>query len=561
MDEKPFCMLNESCLREGCLSTIPTFYLVSSLSILLQLELTVSDAHMDAFRQQLQSEQKQAIIEKEQGLHSYTDLTMEELIDEQEEVKEVVPTSPAVQDVLRLELFDATPVTNGKMHSLRKPLELVTPFGQRKDKFVVHSTLNNLPVADDIKVEQGEEKSDEDMIIKRVQPVKRCSLEVHGSKPAPGCMYMYDRIEDKFNCLEDRIMKYSKALVASQLYEEVVDPSVASQKSIFAVGMICCEEEGRLKEKPIMLQSSVEHSGGQRVRLDLQKLDQFSIFPGQVVGVEGHNPSGHYLIATKIVDYVPLSVPDDEDSRQTKRIALDPDNQLADTSDITSDLSLIIASGPYTTADNMFFEPLSDLLAYAQRKQPQLLVLLGPFIDSEHPEIKKGALNRTYDELFRLEILRRLQDYVEYMGSGARVVLVPSIRDAHHDFVFPQPPFDINVADPHQQITCITNPGIISANKNSFYPLYPPAEDTPLDLSLAPEALQMSVVPDILIVPSDLTQFVKVLSLEGTKEGEQEMKCVCVNPGRIARGAGGGHFVELNFHGNPDSSSASVIRI
>ena len=60
-----------------------------------------------------------------------------------------------------------------------------------------------------------------------------------------------------------------------------------------------------------------------------------------MVGVEGHNPSGHYLIATKIVDYVPLSVPNDEDSRETKRIALDPDNQLADPSDITSDLSLV----------------------------------------------------------------------------------------------------------------------------------------------------------------------------------------------------------------------------
>lgn len=30
--------------------------------------------------------------------------------------------------------------------------------------------------------------------------------------------------------------------------------------------------------------NSVEHSGGQRVRLELQKLDQFSIFPGQVYG-------------------------------------------------------------------------------------------------------------------------------------------------------------------------------------------------------------------------------------------------------------------------------------
>ncbi|XP_076889322.1 uncharacterized protein LOC143540040 [Bidens hawaiensis] len=562
-------------------------------SINRQLELIVSDAHMDAFRQQIESEQKQAIIDKEQGLHSYTDVTMV-INDEHEDAKEVVPTSPIVQKAVSLESFDITPVTNGKMHSLGKPLELVTPFGQRKDKFVVHSTHNNLPTVHEVKKEHDEENSDDD-VIKRVQPIKRCSLEVLGSKPESGCRYMHDRIEDKFNYLEDRIMKYSEALVASQLFDELVDPSVASQKAIFSVGMICCEEEGRLKEKPIMLQSSVEHSGGQRVRLELQKLEQLSIFPGQVVGVEGHNPSGHCLIATKIVDYVPFSVPDDDNNRLTKRQAVDQDNKPADPSDdITSDLSLIIASDPFTTIDNLFFEPLSDLLSYAQRKQPQLLVLLGPFIDSEHPEIKKGTLNKTYDELFRLEVLKRLQDYVEYMGTAARVILVPSVRDAHHDHVFPQPAFNINLADIHNQITCITNPGIISANKvkvgccsvdvlkhlstdlvsrgiknrmntltnhllsqRSFYPLYPPAEDTPVDLSLAPEAFQMSVIPDILIVPSDLTQFVKVLSLEGTSE----VKCICVNPGRLAKGEGGGHFVELNFHGSPDLSSASVIRI
>ncbi|XP_071696049.1 uncharacterized protein [Rutidosis leptorrhynchoides] len=600
-----FVLVEEEQILQKCLTfcinySLSPSDLVSSwdlYSINRQLDLTVSNAHMDAFRQQLQSEQKQAIIEKEQQLHSYTDVTMD-FNDDDEDVKEVVPTSPAAQTDIQLELFDVTPVTNGKMHPMGKPSDIVTPFGQRKEKFVIHTTLNGLPTVQEVKKEDDEMNSEDD-VIKRVQPSKRCTLEVVSSNPAPGCRYMYDRIEDKFNCLEDRIMKFSKALVASQLCEELVDPSVASQKSIFAVGMICCEEEGRLKEKPIMLQSSVEHSGGQRVRLDLQKLDQFSIFPGQVVGVEGHNPSGHYLIATKIVDYVPLSVSDDDDKlHQTKRQALDRANQPADPSDILSDLSLIIASGPYTTTDNLFFEPLSDLLAYAQRKQPQLLVLLGPFIDSEHPEIKKGALNMTYDELFRIEVLRRLQDYVEYMGSAARVVLVPSVRDAHHDHVFPQPPFDIDVADPIHQITCIPNPGIISANKvkigccsvdvlkqlstdvvsrgiknrmnsltnhllsqRSFYPLYPPAEDTPLDLSLAPEALQMSIVPDILIVPSDLTQFVKVLSLEGTSEGEEQVKCVCVNPGRLARGEGGGHFVELNFHGKPDSSSAAVIRI
>lgn len=44
----------------------------------------------------------------------------------------------------------------------------------------------------------------------------------------------------------------------------------------------------------------------------------------------------------------------------------------------------------------------------------------------------------------------------------------------------------------------------------SFYPLYPPAEGVPLDFSLAPEALQLSSIPDILILPSDIKYFVKV---------------------------------------------------
>lgn len=45
---------------------------------------------------------------------------------------------------------------------------------------------------------------------------------------------------------------------------------------------------------------------------------------------------------------------------------------------------------------------------------------------------------------------------------------------------------------------------------NSFYPLYPPAEGVPLDFSLAPQALDISVIPDILILPSDMKHFVKV---------------------------------------------------
>ena len=149
----------------------------------------------------------------------------------------------------------------------------------------------------------------------------------------------------------------------------------------------------------------------------------------------------------------------------------------------------------------------------------------------------------------------------------------------------------------------------------SYYPLYPPSADTPIDLSLAPEALEIPSVPDVLILPSDLAPFVKViittisihcyfkvmitdalsseiiwpkleellsllphhvnfpwsdddvsyskmqvLSLEKGNDGDL-VRCLCMNPGRLAKGIGGGTFVELKYHDNLDNSRASIIRI
>lgn len=47
----------------------------------------------------------------------------------------------------------------------------------------------------------------------------------------------------------------------------------------------------------------------------------------------------------------------------------------------------------------------------------------------------------------------------------------------------------------------------------------------------------------------------------GRGEGEKPVKCICVNPGRLAKGEGGGTFVELNYYGSPDTSNASIIGI
>ncbi|XP_050276321.1 uncharacterized protein LOC126718252 [Quercus robur] len=593
-----FC-INYNLKPSDIVSSWEVYYLNRQLD-----ESTVQNAQMDGFLQYLQDVQKEAAIMEESDLHFYSSKDVDMILnDEDGDTKEGILGSPTDKSQrLYSEPFDSTPQTNGGIFSSGKPFKHVTPFGQRTDKFVVKFSTNNMPDAENRENELAHENNDDD-IIRKVQPRERCSLIVHGSGPEPGCRFMYDRIEDRFNALENRIKRHTTALVASGLYEEPVDPTVASQKSIFAVGMICCDGEGHLNEKSILLQSSVEHSGGQRVRLELQKLSQFSVFPGQVVGIEGHNPSGHCLIASKLVDSIPLSTAADVNLHPAKKQALDQEIQSTDLSHKREELSVIIASGPFTTTDNLSFEPLTELLAYATRKLPQVLILLGPFVDSEHPEIKKGTTDRSFDEIFHVEILRRLQDHVEYMGSNARVILVPSIRDANHDFVFPQPAFEIHSPNLKHQITSLTNPGTFEANQvkigcctvdilkhlsgeemsrnpadgtpidrmsrlanhilsqRRFYPLYPPAEGIPLDFSLAPESLHISSIPDILILPSDMKYFVKVLSLGEGGEGGEQVKCICVNPGRLAKGEGGGTFAELNYYGGPDTSNASIIGI
>ncbi|XP_073224975.1 uncharacterized protein [Cicer arietinum] len=588
-----FC-INYSLTPSDLVSSWEVYYLNRQLN-----EPTVENAEMEGFLIHLQNITKEDIIKEETGLHLYSIKDVEMILNNvDDDIKDDTPSTPTNHHQNVYSPTHDTPSLYGNVLASGKPANLVTPFSKRKDRFAVKFSINTMPDVENGRQELNHEnaENDEYSIVTRVQTRKRCSLVFHGSGPKPGCRFMYDRTEDRINAIESRIRKHARALVASGLYEEPTDPTVASPRSIFAVGMICCDGEGRLNEKSVMLQSSIEHSGGECVRLDLQRLSHFSVFPGQVVGIGGHNPSGHCLVASKLVDCVPTPVAN-EDFNPSKKLAIDKENPPTDLLCNQRELSMIIAAGPFTTTDNLLFEPLVELLAYAKRRPPQLLVLLGPFIDSEHPDIKKGTVDMVFNDIFRFEVLKKLEDYVECMGSAVRVLLVPSIRDANHDFVFPQPAFDISLP----QISSLTNPGIFEANEvkvgcctldvlkqisgeeisriaadgkpidrlsrltnhilnqQSFYPLYPPAESVPLDFSLTPETLQLSLVPDVLILPSDIKYFVKVLNKESDEING--MKCIAVNPGRLAKGEGGGTFVELDYSGGPDKFNVSIMGI
>lgn len=149
-----------------------------------------------------------------------------------EDTEEIVTTPTNKSQRLHPDPFDSISKSKDYGYSSGKSVGHVTPFGRRIDKFVVKFNIGNAAAHAENGNSNDVENSEDDMIIKRVQTSRRCSLKVNGSGPEPGCRFMYDRTEDKFNALENRIIRHGDAFVASGLYEEQVDPAVASQVAL-----------------------------------------------------------------------------------------------------------------------------------------------------------------------------------------------------------------------------------------------------------------------------------------------------------------------------------------
>ena len=60
----------------------------------------------------------------------------------------------------------------------------------------------------------------------------------------------------------------------------------------------------------VLLEGCREVSGGTSIPLDLSRLEQFSLFPGQVVAVKGVNSTGKSMLVEEIQSGKPLPFPD-----------------------------------------------------------------------------------------------------------------------------------------------------------------------------------------------------------------------------------------------------------
>lgn len=93
----------------------------------------------------------------------------------------------------------------------------------------------------------------------------------------------------------------ARLLVIWSVSPKCIDPDLLPVTKVVVVGRVVGDGDARLSVKSVLLEGSVAHCGGTRVRLELREAAAAAaLFPGQVVAAEGFNPSGHCLVVSRL---------------------------------------------------------------------------------------------------------------------------------------------------------------------------------------------------------------------------------------------------------------------
>ena len=263
--------------------------------------------------------------------------------------------------------------------------------------------------------------------------------------------YMFSSLGERAAAIDKHLMSVQTDMMRWKAIAELQPVRVPSQDVVWACGRVCCDAaEGKLNKSSVMIEGSRAESSGRTTQLNLKEVNSFALFPGQIILVQGINAGGDEMVVKSIVEGVPKPLPMTAPSRLL-------DYHHTPMYQGGKPVSMFCAAGPYTPADDLGYRPLKDLLGKVLAEKPDVLVLLGPFVDIKQPLLASGETwlvdddtskksLASYELIFMQSIVRDcLQAYfnAEEVNNilPTQIILVPSLSDGHHDFVYPQPPF------------------------------------------------------------------------------------------------------------------------
>lgn len=258
-----------------------------------------------------------------------------------------------------------------------------------------------------------------------------------------------------------------------------------------------------------------------KVLLDFSNCEHYSVFSGQIAIVEGKNTRGDTLAVESIY---------------TSTMSM---NSPAPT--LSEQISIVISWGPYTSDEDLSYQPLTDLIKYCVEYEPDVIILTGALLNSNHQMRSKMA------ERYDSHLEKMLLELTNNISSNTQILIVASYEDANSTFVYPTHPYDkgekhpsnvhllpdpcvvnieglsigmtsTDIIDHLIQNEISLNEGVDRAkravqylyNQKSFYPLRPSNKLVPLDVGLAEKYAQIKKLPNIMITPSASKEYIRV---------------------------------------------------
>ena len=336
-------------------------------------------------------------------------------------------------------------------------------FSERQNKGQIIETLNSHLSVCEVPIAPPAES--------RVRLTANTDLKKFSYKP------MAMHLSEASEVLDDRIDEFQSLIQTHHNLENSAFGNATNQATseIVAVGRIASDAlEGRLNASSLLLETSRRTGAGLRVPLNVEQVSH-EFFAGQIVAVRGINASGNYFSVNEVLE-MPLlppaaSLPSTMDALN-ERLGVEEEGS----ENAANALNILVSSGPYTADDNLAFEPLQTLCEKAAESSADVLIMVGPILDLEHPLLASGDFDlpddpsiepdkATLNDVFRILVgapIRQLALQV----PNITIILVPSVRDLVNKHVsWPQEPFDKKVLGLPKQAKVVTNPVTVSLNE------------------------------------------------------------------------------------------------
>lgn len=366
-----------------------------------------------------------------------------------------------------------------------------------------------------------------------------------------------DYIDDRINTFTNLICKHN-----SLSLDQISNPNIQSQSEIYTVGRVVPDSPttipSELNIDSLYLETSRATGFGYRIPLDLSAIKQHSFFSGQIVGFKGINLSGQAFKVLEVLKFPYLGS------------ASFTETEVNDFMDVIGDdnLKIAVLAGPYHPKNSLDFSKLEKIVKHLNNSvEPDLVVLSGPFIDTSNvANILPTLVNNEKDDISDLKSIDDLyQAYILPIISDLKCpkkIIIPHPHDSHAHSTYPQARFDRKALGLDKSFKSFPNPSIFLINElsigistpdilrdlkdittpasnpnrieriinhliqqRSFYPLQN-SPNAQIDTSFMGLAELEQTLPDIMILPSILKQFVKCVK-----------NMMVINPGAVANGA------------------------